>query len=96
MLNKDINRRDFLGSVGFASMGMMAALGMGGRRADAAEKVIPGFDDKGSGDIKQQWKPVFMITYKKKGLLRFLPQPMLPLKNYQKKLCNNSFKTKKN
>ncbi len=58
MSNKDINRRDFLGGVGFASMGMMAALGMGGRRADGAEKVIPGFDDKGRGNLKEQWKPV--------------------------------------
>jgi predicted dehydrogenase len=58
MSNKDINRRDFLGGIGSASMGMFIASGMTGRRADAAEKVIPGFDDKGSGDIKQQWKPV--------------------------------------
>lgn len=58
MSNKDINRRDFLGGVGSASMGMIAALGMSGRRGEGAEKVIPGFDDKGSGDIKQHWKPV--------------------------------------
>jgi len=58
MSNKDINRRDFLGTVGSASIGMFIASGMTGCRADAAEKVIPGFDDKGSGDIKQHWKPV--------------------------------------
>ncbi|MHC4738082.1 MAG: Gfo/Idh/MocA family protein [Planctomycetota bacterium] len=58
MSNKDINRRDFLGGIGSASMGMFIAAAMTGRRADAAEKVIPGFDDKGSGDIKQKWEPV--------------------------------------
>ncbi len=51
MLSKDINRRDFLGGVGFASMGMMAALGMGVQRADGGEKVIPGVDDKGRGNL---------------------------------------------
>ena len=58
MSNKDINRRDFLGGIGSASMGMFIASGMSGHRADAAEKVIPGFDDKGSGNTKKKWEPV--------------------------------------
>jgi len=58
MSNKDINRRDFLGGAASASMGMFIASGMSGHQADAAEKVIAGFDDKGSGNMKKNWKPV--------------------------------------
>jgi len=58
MANKDFTRRDFLGGIGSVTMGMIMASGIRGRRAHGAEEVIPGFDDKGSGDIKQEWKQV--------------------------------------
>lgn len=57
MASKDFGRREFLGGIGSVSAGMIMASGMRGR-AYGAEQVIPGFDDKGTEEIKQDWKPV--------------------------------------
>jgi len=57
MDKKQFGRREFLSGIGSVSAGLIMASGMRGR-ADGAEKVIQGFDDKGRDDFKKDWKPV--------------------------------------
>ncbi len=57
MASIDFGRREFLGGIGSASLGMIMAAGMKSS-ASGRETPIPGFEDKGSDNLKQEWKPV--------------------------------------